>query len=253
MFIGLSGFVLLIACSNLAHLLLARTMARAREFALCAALGASRSQLLRPLLLESLLLSIAGGIGAIFIALWTNHWLAIRSTDDQGSPASFALDWTVMMWAGIASLVTAFAFGIVPALFAMRIDLNRTLKSGSRGTTGNRGHQRLRNLLIIGQFALALVLLTGTTLFTRGLNDLNNRREGWESDHMISGTFLLPQSNDADDAPITAFQRLALERLQTLPGVDSVSISHRLPYLAEHNPQPFIVDGHELPEPGQDV
>lgn len=161
MLVGLSAFVLLIACSNLANLLLARTMARAREFAVRAALGASRIQLLRPLIAESLLLALAGGVCAIFVAVWTRDWLAVRSTGDNGEQVVMAMNWPVLGWAFGAALVTALAFGIAPALFALRLNVNDTLKSGGRGTVGGRGHQRSRQVLIIGQFALAMVLLTG--------------------------------------------------------------------------------------------
>ncbi|GAB5558481.1 MAG: ABC transporter permease [Synoicihabitans sp.] len=252
MLVGLSGFVLLIACSNLANLLLARTMSRAREFAVRAALGASRRQLIRPLAIESLVLALAGGVGAIFVALVAHRWLAVRSTGDSGEQVIFTLDWSVMAWAGAASLITAIAFGIAPALFALRLNLNQALKTGSRGTTGNRQQQKLRNLLIIGQFALAMVLLTGASLFIRGLNDLNNRRGGWESDGLVTGTFLLPEAGYPTTEDITAFQRLALEKLETIPGVDSVSFSHAQPFLTWFSTRRLWVEGLDTPEPGHE-
>jgi putative ABC transport system permease protein len=229
MLIGLSGFVMLIACSNLANLLLARTMARAREFAVRAALGASRLQLLRPLIAESLVLSLAGGAGAILVALWTGDWLRTRSTGDNGEQVVFGLDWHVLGWALGASLVTAVVFGVAPALFALRLDLNHTLKSGGRGSAGGRGHHRFRQLLIVGQFALAMVLLAGAGLFIRGLDELNSRRAGWESTHLATGTILLPAAKYADPAKIAAFHRLALERLAAIPGVASASLASFTP------------------------
>lgn len=252
MLVGLSGFVLLIACSNLANLLLARTMSRARELAVRAALGASRRQLIRPLAIESLVLASAGGAGAIWVALVSHRWLAVRSTGDSGEQVVFTLDWSVMAWAGAASLLTAIAFGIAPALFAMRLNLNEALKTGSRGTTGNRQQQKLRNLLIIGQFALAMVLLTGASLFIRGLNDLNNRRVGWQSDGLVTGTFLLPEASYQSTDDITAFQRLALEKLQALPGVASASFSHAQPFLTWNSTRRLWVEGQDIPEPGHE-
>src|SRR6266404_6069703 len=159
MVIGLSGLVLLIACSNLANLLLARTMARARELAVRSALGASRARLLLPLFLESLLLAFAGGICAIYLATWTNEWLK-----SAGQDLVLAIDWRTLGWAFGACLFTAVAFGVAPALFALRLDLNSTLKSGARGVTGDRSHQRFRRVLIVAQFALAMVLLAGAAL-----------------------------------------------------------------------------------------
>lgn len=252
MLIGLSGFVLLIACSNLANLLLARTMARAREFALRAALGASRMQLLRPLMLESLLLALAGGALAILVAEWGTSWMSLQTTDNQGSQVIFPTDLSVFVWALLASIAAALIFGIAPALFASRLDLNQTLKSGGRGTSGGKGHQRLRNLLIIGQFALAMVLLSGAALFLRGLDDLNNRRQGWESDDLVVGTFLLPKGGYADANEITQFQRELLSRLEALPAVETASLSHSLPFFGLDNPRKLVVEGREPPEPGKE-
>lgn len=252
MLVGLSLFVLLIACSNLANLLLARTMARAREFAVRAALGASRLQLLRPLIAEALLLALVGGVCAIFVTLWTGEWLAMRSTGDNGEQVVFIVDWLVLSWAFFASLATALAFGIAPALFALRLDLNGTLKSGGRGTTGGRGHNRFRQVLIIGQFALAMVLLTGAGVFIRGLNDLNDRRAGWESAQLTTGTILLPAAKYSDAEKITAFHRLALERLASLPGVASVSISSFTPFFDWADTRKVFVEGRERPQPGRE-
>ncbi len=252
MLIGLSGFVLLIACSNLANLLLARTMARAREFAVRSALGASRIQLLRPLVTESLLLALAGGVCAVLVAQWAADYLAVRSTGDNGERVMFTLDWQVLGWALAASLVTALAFGLAPALFALRLDLNGTLKSGGRGATGGRGHQHFHHVLIVGQFALAMVLLAGAALFVRGLDDLNRRRSGWESDHLVTGTVLLPAATYPGAGEITAFHRLILQRLEALPGVASASLSAYTPFFDWHDVRKFLVEGRELPEPGRE-
>jgi predicted permease len=252
MLVGLSGFVLLIACSNLANLLLARTMARAREFAVRSALGASRTQLLRPLIAESLLLAGAGGACAIVVARLATDWLNVRSATAIGETAGLALDWRVLGWALAASLLTALAFGLAPALFALRLDLNETLKSGARGMTGGRGHQRFRHVLIVGQFALALVLLTGAALFIRGLEDLNNRRSGWESDQVVMGTVVLPRAGYSDAEKITAFHRLTVDRLEALPGVASASISTFTPFFNWPESRKYLVEGRDLPKTGQE-
>jgi len=250
--IGLSGFVLLIACSNLANLLLARTMTRAREFAVRAALGASRLQLLRPLIAESLLLALAGGVLALVVAHWFRDWAAMRSTGENGEHVDFVVDWAVMTWALAASLATALAFGLAPALFALRLDLNHTLKSGGRGTTGGRGHQRFRQILIIGQFALAMVLLAGAGLFIRGLDALNKRRAGWESHQLVTGMIALPTGTYADAHKIAAFHRLMEERLAALPGVGSVSLSSFTPAFVWPEVRKFIVEGQDRPVAGRE-
>ncbi len=248
MLVGLSGFVLLIACSNLANLLLARTISRSREFALRSALGASRTRLLRPLLVESLLLAFAGGLCALQVATWTSDWLAVHSAGD----VVMTLDWRVLGWAFGVCLFTSVAFGVAPALFALRLDLNSTLKSGSRGTTRDGGHRRFRHFLIVGQFALATVLLAGAALFVRGLHELSDRRAGWESDHLVTGTMALQAATYRDDMEVTAFQRLALERLESLPGVVSASVSYSMPFFGLAEPREYLVAGRETPEPGHE-
>jgi predicted permease len=256
MLAGLSLFVLLIACSNLANLLLTRTIARARELAVRSALGASRLRLLRPLFVESLLLAFAGGICAIQFATWTNDWMRRYMKmssfvgDDKG--LEFTLDWRVLGWALAASLFTTVAFGVVPALFTLRLDLNKTLKSGARGTTGDRGHQRFRQALIVGQFAFALVLLAGAALFARGVHELNNRQYGWQSDRLVTGTMLLPTATYPGGKEITEFQRLALERLEALPGVESASLAYSMPFFGLAEPRKYLVGGRETPQPGHE-
>ncbi|WP_221030404.1 ABC transporter permease [Actomonas aquatica] len=252
MLLGLSGFVVLIACSNLANFLLARTMARSREHAVRAALGASRAQLLRPLLAESLLLALAGSALAVVCAIGASDWLRVRSTGDNGEQVIFALDWSVLGWALLCSLLTAIAFGLAPSLFTLRLDLNNALKSGGRGTTGSRRQNRLRHLLIVGQFALAMVLLTGSAVFVSALSDLNERREGWDSERLVTGTFLLPEARyDTPDA-ITAFQDRALERLRALPGVNQAAFSTHPPFFSWSETRRFIVDRQERPAPGRE-
>jgi predicted permease len=254
MLIGLSGFVVLIACSNLANLLLARTMARAREFAVRSALGASRSQVLRPLVVESLLLAFAGGICAVLVALWTFDWLAVVSAAaaDNGVGVDTKLDWRVLAWGLGACLFTVLAFGVAPAHFVHRLDLNSTLKSGARGTTGDRGHRRFRHGLVVGQFTLAMVLLAGAALFVRGLHEANSRRHGWQSDHLVTGTLVLPARTYPGDTPITEFQRRVLERLEALPGVASASLSYSMPFFGLAETRRYLVAGRETAQPGRE-
>jgi predicted permease len=254
MLVALSGFVVLIACSNLANLLLARTMGRAREFAMRSALGASRLQVLRPLAVESLLLAFAGGILAVVVALWTFDWFRVVSAPPGGNGVGvdFRFDWHVLAWMFAACLFTALAFGVAPAHFVHRLDLNSTLKSGSRGMTGDRGHRRFRSVLIVGQFAFAMVLLAGAALFARGIHEINNRRHGWQSDQLLTATLVLPANTYASDAQVTDFQRLALERLEALPGVTSASFSYSMPFFGLSETRRYLIDGHETPRPGRE-
>ena len=252
MLIGLATFVLLIGCSNLANLLLARTMARAREFALRAALGASRMQLLRPLIAESLLLALGGAAFSIVVAGRVTDWLSFKTAGENGERVMFVFNWVVFAWAFAMALITAVAFGLAPALFALRLNVNETLKSAGRGMTGGRGHRRFRQGLIVAQFALAMILLTGAALFVRGLNDLNNSREGWRSDRVVTGSVVLPTASYGDPEKIATFHRLTLERLQALPGVTAASISSFTPFFNWPDIRKYVVAGREPPKPGQE-
>ena len=207
---------------------------------------------MRPLITEALLLAVAGGVCAMLVAQWAGDYLAVRSTGDNGEQVIFTMDWTVMGWALGAALVTALAFGLAPALFALRLDLNNTLKSGARGSTGGRGQQRFRQFLIVSQFALAMILLTGAVLFIRGLDNLNKRRSGWESERLVTGGMLLPAAKYSDAEKIAAFHRLTLERLQALPGVAAASISSFTPFFNWRDTRKVLVEGRQLPEPGRE-
>jgi predicted permease len=252
MLVGLSGFVVLIACSNLANLLLARTMARAREFAVRAALGASRPQILRPLIVESLLLAFVGGLFSVLVARWIFNWLAVVSAGDNGVGVDIVFDWRVLGWMFGACLVTALAFGVAPAAFLHRLDLNGALKGGGRGTTGDRGHRRFRQGLVVGQFALAMILLAGAGLFVRGLHELNNRRHGWQSDGLVTGTIVLRPSAYPGETERADFQRRALERLEAMPGVASASLSYAMPFFGLPEQHRYVIAGRPAPDPGRE-
>jgi len=250
--LGLSGCAILLACSNLANFLLARTLERARELAVRAALGASRLQLLRPLFAEALLLSLAGGTVAILVAHGFTAWAAVRSTGDNGEQVQFVVDQVVLLWTLAASVLTAFAFSLAPALFALRLNLNDTLKSGGRGATGSPGHQRFRKILIVGQFALAMSLLAGAALFIRGIQELHDRRAGWQSAGLVTGSVLLPGATYSSPERIAAFQRLTRDRLAALPGVAEVSLASASPFFHWPETRRFVVADLPRPQPGHE-
>jgi putative ABC transport system permease protein len=240
MLLGLSGFVLLIACSNLANFFLARTLARTHELAVRASLGASRFQLLQPLALESLLLVIGGAGAALLVGQWGGNWLNAWTTAD--SPRIlFPLDWRVLGYTLGAALGTTLFFGLGPALFALRLNPQRNLKQGVRGTTVGPGHRRLRHVLIIGQFAMAMVLLAGAGFLQRGGYILLQKDLGWDVDRVVQGTFDLPAARYPGDDEILAFQRGASERLAQLPGVEAVSFSHLLP-VEPTGTRPYVIE-----------
>ena len=252
MLLGLSGSVLLIACSNLANFLLARTIARSRELAVRAALGASRWHLIGPLAAESLLIAITGGTFALLVCQWMTSWLSAESAKYGDTALHLPLDWRVLAFAFAAAVFTALFFGVVPALFAMRIDLNDTLKSGSRGATAGRGHQRLRSLLVVGQFTLALVILSSAGFFIRGARNMIEQDYGWSTAHVVQGRVELPRARYSGGPEILAFQQQVIERLGALPGVTAVSFSYNVPYVGLPGPRGYLIEGHKIPERGRE-
>ncbi|HEY4245222.1 MAG TPA: ABC transporter permease [Lacunisphaera sp.] len=249
--VGLSGFVLLIACANLANLLLARTIARAREFSIRAALGASRSHLLKPLFAECLLLAGAGGAAAILVSAWTTEWLGHKLSGDPTDPLNFPADTRVLLFTLFASIATALLFGVGPAWWAVRADLNSSLKSGSRGATETRAQLRYRQLLIVVQFALSLVLLAGAGFFIRGVQRLIRNEAGWNPSGLITGTLNLASAKYNSAEPIIAFHTALRNRLLELPGVENASVSFEEPLFTAPAQRDYLVEGRADPTPGK--
>jgi predicted permease len=252
MLLGLSGFVLLIACSNLANFVLARTIERSQELSVRSALGASRFQLVRPLAMESFILAGAGGLGSLSVAAWSARWLSAQSVANGGSPMAFPLDWRVMGFALLASFATALFFGTAPALLISRMNINRTLKCGMRGATAGGGHQRIRRLLVIAQFAMAMTLLAGAGYLIRGADNLIRHHYGWDSRDVVVGDFDLPKARYDTPQKILGFQRQLSARLAAVPGVASVAFAYALPYTGQMGTRPYLVEGRGRPAKGQE-
>jgi putative ABC transport system permease protein len=250
----LAVFVLLIVCANLANLQLARALSRRREYAICAALGASRGRLLRPLLAESLLLSVAGGAGGVLVGTWSNAWITRQLVAQSPIPLDLAMnmDWGVLAFALAASALTGLIFGIVPALIMSRVNVNETLKSGSRGSTSDRSQHRFRHVLIIGQFAMALTLLAGAGFFIRGLKLFLSADLGWNTHGMIQCIINLPQSRYDTQEKTYAFYRQLQDRMAQVPGVDSVAVGWTLPVFQFLSSRSYVVEGREPPPPGHE-
>ncbi|ACB75178.1 ABC transporter permease [Opitutus terrae] len=251
--IGLSGFVLLIACANLANLLLARAISRVHEFSIRAALGATRAQLIRPLALECLLLATAGASAALLVATWTSDWLSARFGGPD-TPVDFSADPRVLAFALAASALTALLFGVGPAWWAARVSANDSLKAGGRGATGTRTQTRYRQLLIATQFALALMLLAGAIFFVRGLEKLIGARKGWNPMPVVSGVINLASPTRFGSAePILAFHAQLRDRLLALPGVKNACVSFDLPLFNSPSRRNFLVEGRPAPAAGQEI
>jgi predicted permease len=249
---GLMLFVLLIACVNLANLQLARTAGRMREYAIRVALGASRGQLVRQLLAESVLLSLAGGALGLMVAVWGNRLLGsrIQMNADSEAGLNLPLDYRVLGFTLAASVATGIIFGLMPGWVASRTDVISTVKQGGRGTAGDRSKHRMRKALVVAELALALASLVGAAYFVRGIQRLGQLESGWQGGNLVTGSFVLPSSTYSnDDQTRSAVDRLGTGLAQ-LPGVDRVAISGEIPIYSFSHRANFTIEGRPPPQKG---
>ena len=225
---GAVGLILLIACSNLAALLLARNTARQREFAVRKALGAGPAALVRQILTETLVLSLLGS--ACGLALACGATRALRTTDPGNIPQLLAvtLDWRVALFTLAAGLGTCLFFGMAPALLSVRLDAAEAMKEGGRTSSGG-SRQGFRKLLVIAQIALSMMLLVGAGLLIQTLERLENQDLGFRVDHLMRGHFYLPPAQYPAADTITPFCDRLTERIRALPGVRDVSVTTMYP------------------------
>ncbi len=239
--LGAVGFVLLVACSSVANLLLARMAARGREVSIRAALGAGRGRLLAQFLTESLVLSVAGGALGLLLALWGTDALLALVGDALPRASEVRLDARPLVFTAGVSLLTGLLFGMAPAVQGSRADLRTAMHEGVRGSDGGRS-SRLRAGLVVGQVALALVLLVGAGLFTKSFLALRSVDVGFTPEGVLTGRLALPATRYPDAAGRQAFMRELLERLESLPGVASAGFSTLLP-LGGRSDQSFDIEG----------
>ena len=249
------GFVLLIACANVASLLLTRSLARQKEVAVRAALGASRSRVVRQLLTESLLLSLAGGLGGLLIAYWGVPALVATLPQNQLNAMPFLkslqIDLGILGFSFGLSLLTGIVFGIAPALQSSRLDLNEVLKEGGRQSSAGGG-QRLRSALVVGEIAMAVVLLVGAGLMMKSLMRLLQTNVGFNTENLLTMGIVLSPSKYTDANQIPNFYGQLQERVQALPGVVGAGTVDILP-LNGGNTTRFNVDGDPIPPPGKET
>ncbi|MGH9692797.1 MAG: FtsX-like permease family protein, partial [Bryobacteraceae bacterium] len=229
--LGAVGCVLLIACANIANLLLARATARHRELSIRAALGASRFRLVRQLLTESVLLALVGGAAGLLIARWGLDALLALAPTDLPRASGIHLDTSVLIFSFLLSVITGVVFGIAPAWLAAHTDMNESLKQGSRGSTDARG--RLRGALVVTEVAFALVLLGGAGLLARSFIRLTHVDPGFNPNNATVLRLSLPEKKYEKDEQQVAFSDALLERLRALPGVQEVGLTHTLPLLGD--------------------
>jgi len=249
--LGAVGFVLLIACTNVANLLLARSAARQKEVAIRAALGASRWRVVRQLLTESVLLSLAGGAAGLVLALWGVDALVALIPASQLSQMpylrSLSLSRDVLLFACGLSLLTGVFFGLTPALAASRADLQGALKEGGRGSTVSRGGRRLRDLLVVAEVALALVLLVGAGLLLKSLVTMLNVDPGFETRNLLTLRVALPPSGYSGEGKAAGFYGELLRRVSAVPGVRGAALTDRLPLAGEGGTGTPLIIGRSVP------
>jgi putative ABC transport system permease protein len=247
--LGAVALVLLIACANVANLLLARGTARQKEIAIRTALGASRWRIARQLLTESVLLALAGGVVGLLLALWGTGLLLALAPEDLPRVKDVALDGGVIAFTLSVTLLTGIIFGLAPAWQASRPNLNETLKEGGRGTTG--GHHRVRGSLVVTEVALALVLLVGAGLLIRSFYRLRQVNPGFNTRNAMAVTVSLPGKKYAQPDQLAAFYTQLIEKVAGLPGVVATGASQTLPIQGDYL-LGFNIQGRPPAGPGED-
>jgi predicted permease len=224
------AFVLLIACGNVAGLLLARATGRRKELALRIALGAGRMRIIRQLLTENLVIAFLGGGTGLLLAYWGINFIRPRIAFNEGiSAVPLSLDWNVLLFTLLVSLVCALLCGLVPALNASRTDINTNLKEESRAASSSRSHSRLRTVMVTGEVALALFLLIGAGLLIRGIFLMEHQNLGFQADHLLTAGVTLDSARYKDASQQALFVRDTLPSLQHIPGTEAVAVTSALP------------------------
>jgi predicted permease len=224
---GAVGFVLLIACVNVANLLLARAAGRTREIAIRAAVGAGRRQLVRQLLTENLLLASAGGVCGLALAWWGSVFLKTLVPKAAAGLTSLTLDGRVLGFTLAVTLLTGLAFGLVPALQTLRVDLQNALKQGGR--SGSGGSRAVERALVIAEVALAFVLTVGAGLMIQTFVRLRNVDPGFQTRHLLTARVAMPETLYRNATRRDAFYSDAVRRLEALPGVTSAGFTNGVP------------------------
>ena len=238
------GAVLLIACANIANLLLARATARRKEMAIRTAVGASRWRIARQLLTESILVSMIGGALGLFLAYWGVQLILYMSPTAIPRAREIGLDWRVLLFTIGVSFVTGVLFGLIPAIQAGEVDVNETLKETGRGTSGRHW---LRSSLVVGEVATTLVVLIFAGLMIRSFYKLQQVNPGFSHDRLTSFSISLPEKKYSSDEVVGSFYNRLLENIRALPGVDSAAAASGLPLGNNGWQTSFTIEGQPIP------
>jgi len=249
---GAVAFVLLIACANVANLLLARGAARQREIAIRSALGAGRTRVIRQLLTESLLLGVLGGAAGLLVAQWSLAMLVAISPVDLTSLGRIDLNYSVLAFTGAVSLATAIVCGFAPAFEGARLDVQESLKDGARQVGGGVRHARLRQTFVVAEIALAVVLLVGAGLLLRSFDSLTRAGTGFDATNVLTMRMQLPAAKYPSDSKRIQFFKQLTSRVSAIPGVQAAGVVSYLPLAGLGAATNFTIEGEPPPSPGQD-
>jgi putative ABC transport system permease protein len=239
---GAVGFVLLIACANLANLLLAKASARQKEIAIRIALGANRWRIVRQLLSESVLLACMGGVLGVLLATWCVSLMKSLAPASLPNVAGLSVDLEVLVFAFAVSVITGIIFGLAPAVQASRSDTHDPLKEAGRGTTAGTSVHRLRSSLVVGEVALALALVVGAGLMIRSLRRLLAVDPGFQTAHLVTMRLALPEEKYKTGPAVPQFYQNLLERVRTLPGVQAGGAISQLPMGQSYSSGSVFID-----------
>ena len=251
--LGAVGFVLLIACTNVANLMLARATQRGREIAIRAAVGASRLRLIRQLLTESILLSVVGGLVGLIVSVWAVDLFIKLSPGDIPRLSEASVDLRLLGFALLVSLLTGVGFGLLPAFQATRTDLNSSLKEGGGKATEGQQRRRARSVLVVTEIALAQVLLVGAALLAISYVRVTQIHPGFNADRVLTAKIAPSRKKYPDPRSRELFYSTVLERLQALPGVEAAGMVMNLPLTGSSMNRGFRAEGRAAPRPDENV
>jgi predicted permease len=243
--LGLAAAILALACANLANLQMARAASRLRDLAIRSALGATRWMLIKQQLIESLVLSVSGGVLGLLIANWSNDIIGRNIRIGLYSTLKMPIDGRVLAFTAAISILAGLGFGLLPAWFASRTDVNEALKQQSRGSTGGKGQGWIRSLLVVGQVALSLTLLSIAGMMIYGLNRTINSRPNWNSESILTANVQIDERSYDTQEKRRAFHDALATRLAAIPGIEASTIASMFPIAGGGSTNDVLIEGQD--------
>jgi predicted permease len=251
MLLGAVAFVLLIACANVANLMLGRILSRRTEFAMRMALGATRARLLRQALSETVLLSLAGGILGLLVAHFGIRLIIAFLSDQLPRSGEIGLDLWALGFTLVISVFTGIFAGFIPAWRLCKVDMGQGLRQGTERTATDGSGKATRNLLVVCEVALSVVLLIGAGLMIRTLSNLRRVDPGFDPHNLLTATLVIPRAKYENGQQQSNFFEQVLRRVRALPGVESAAVADQLPIAGYDSTQPFTIEGHPMAQAEQ--